>query len=142
MLPALRCSVIPSPSLLHCSPLPALNLSTRDISYYDRYTMASVFLALSLGQFGYSGRKFATASRLRARSGRSAFHDLFQELKRKVRGETPNCRLKQRLKWAESLNPQKNAISVMLRSADRGSQSSMRQRSRRRWRIHSVIVEP
>ena len=87
-----------------------------------------MLLALSLGQLGYSGRKFAAASRLRAASGRSAFHDLFQDRKRNVRGQTPNCLLKQRLKWAESLNPQKNAISVMLRCAERGSQSSIRQR--------------
>ena len=54
----------------------------------------------------------------------------------------PNCLRKDRLKWAESLKPQKKAISVIVLLRRRGLAKSFLHCSRRRARMQSPSVLP
>ncbi len=74
------------------------------------------------------------ASRIDSREG-----DVFA--RRKAFGEMPKAALNERLKWAASLNPHFNAISVIVRSF-RTSVSATRHRARRRDRAHPPTVTP
>src|SRR5581483_2767774 len=61
---------------------------------------------------------------------------------RTARGDKPKRVLKARLKWALSLKPQRNAISVTERARWRGSSRSARHRSSRPRRIAAATESP